>query len=103
MPRTGGERLEDDSSLQHVRELHKKEEAQAVADRMGIRSIKRGDLCIQCHYTQQEVNGRAKAISGVSCESCHGAAADWMAIHNDYGGPDMTKDQEDHGKPHQPP
>ena len=76
------------------RELHKTADAQAIADRMGIRSIKRGDLCIKCHYTQKDVGGRIKAISGVSCESCHGAASDWIAIHNDYGGPTVTKDQE---------
>jgi hypothetical protein len=76
------------------RDLHKQAEAQAIADRMGIRSIKRGDLCIQCHYTQKDLGGRTKAISGVSCESCHGAAADWLAIHSDYGGPSVTKADE---------
>jgi hypothetical protein len=30
-------------------------------------------------------------VAGVSCESCHGAAADWVAIHNDYGGPNVSK------------
>jgi hypothetical protein len=30
-------------------------------------------------------------VAGVSCESCHGAAKDWIAIHADYGGPTATK------------
>ena len=76
------------------KELHRRPEAKQIAERMGVRSIKRGDLCIKCHYTVQQVDGREKAVSGVSCESCHGAAKDWVAIHNDYGGPTATKQSE---------
>ena len=80
--------------FQTFKELHRKPEAKQIAERMGIRSVKRGDLCINCHYTQKQVDGREKAISGISCESCHGAAMDWIAIHNDYGGPAVTRDAE---------
>jgi len=76
------------------KELHRKPEAKEIAEKMGIRSIKRGELCIKCHYTMQEVDGREKAISGISCESCHGAAKDWITLHNDYGGPTATKQSE---------
>ncbi len=38
--------------------------------------------------------GPLEAIAGVSCESCHGASKDWIAVHNDYGGPNITKAQE---------
>jgi hypothetical protein len=31
----------------------------------------------------QDKGGAAEPISGVSCESCHGAAKDWLNIHND--------------------
>ena len=71
--------------------LHRQPQAQQIADRMGIRSIKRGGLCIQCHYTPQGNPSKPKPIAGVSCEMCHGAAKDWIAIHNDYGGPNQTK------------
>jgi hypothetical protein len=27
-----------------------------------------------------------RVVAGVSCESCHGAATDWINIHADYGG-----------------
>jgi hypothetical protein len=37
---------------------------------------------------------RLEAIAGVSCESCHGASKDWIAIHNDYGGTGVTRAQE---------
>ena len=76
------------------KELHRRPEAKQIAKKMGIRSIKRGDLCTKCHYTMQAVDGREKAVAGVSCESCHGAARDWIAIHNDYGGAAVTKESE---------
>lgn len=74
--------------------LHRKPEAKAIADRLGLGSIKRNDTCMACHYTQQQVDSRVRVISGVSCESCHGAAKDWIALHNDYGGPNATKEAE---------
>lgn len=59
---------------------------------MGIRSIKRGGICTDCHYTSQVVSsGQHRAIEGISCESCHGAAKDWLALHADYGGPQVTQ------------
>jgi hypothetical protein len=75
--------------------LHRRKEAKAIAKKMGVKSVKRSEVCSQCHYTQtQDSRGRAKACSGVSCESCHGAAQDWIEKHADYGGPTVTKDQE---------
>lgn len=71
--------------------LHRKPEAKQIADRLGLKSIKRNETCVRCHYTEQNEDGRARVVAGVSCESCHGAAADWVAIHNDYGGPNAAK------------
>ena len=65
-----------------------------LADRLGLRSIKREGMCVDCHYTQQEQGRRMRVVAGVSCESCHGAAADWLAIHADYGGEHVTKEME---------
>ncbi len=67
--------------------LHRTPEAKAIADRLGLRSVKRNDVCISCHYTQQMVDERPRIIEGVSCESCHGGARDWLELHADYGGP----------------
>ncbi len=75
-------------------ELHRKPEAKAIAERMGEKSIKRSKLCVDCHYTLQGPEGHEKAIAGVSCESCHGASRDWIKLHNDYGGPNITKQME---------
>jgi len=89
-------------------ELHRRPEAAQIASKLGITSIKHGDRCIACHYTLQaettlagssqasDLNsittvsrhlGRtvnAHAIAGISCESCHGAARDWIDAHHDY-------------------
>jgi hypothetical protein len=71
--------------------LHRTPEAKAIADRLGLRSVKRNDQCTKCHYTMQTEDGRDRAVAGVSCESCHGAAKDWITQHSDYGGPTATK------------
>lgn len=66
------------------RTFHRSDEAQAVLEKMGLRSARRG-VCVECHYTQATQRGRERAISGVSCESCHGAAQEWLDVHNDFG------------------
>ena len=66
-------------------ELHRKPEAKEIAKRLGLRSVKREGVCVQCHYTSQYDGEESKPTSGVSCESCHGPAADWISMHNDLG------------------
>ena len=78
-------------------ELGRRPEAQIICEKMGLRSIKRSDVCIDCHFTTQAVNDRNKPVSGISCESCHGAAKDWINVHNDYGGPTATRESESAG------
>jgi hypothetical protein len=74
--------------------LHRKPEAKAIADKLGLRSVKRNDQCTKCHYTTQTDEGRERIVAGVSCESCHGAARDWIEMHADYGGPSVTRESE---------
>ena len=76
------------------RHMHRNPHAKQISSNMGLRSIKRGGVCVECHYTQQDQGRGAKAVSGISCESCHGAAKEWISLHNDYGGPNVTKEQE---------
>lgn len=71
--------------------LHRMPEAKAIADKLGLRSVKRNDECTKCHFTVQEVDGHDRVIAGVSCESCHGAGRDWIELHADYGGPTVTR------------
>ncbi len=80
----------------HVRtfdELHRRPEAAAIAAKLGLQSIKHDGRCVACHYTQQAepASGRAHAVAGVSCESCHGPARNWLDLHHDYGGEGITR------------
>ncbi len=62
--------------------MHRTDEAKAILKKLGMRSAKRG-ICVECHYTgQASSSSRIKALSGTSCESCHGAGKDWNKIHS---------------------
>jgi len=73
--------------------MHRKERAETIAEKLGFGLIKRDSFCFSCHYTPTVSRGTIRAVSGVSCESCHGAGADWIEVHNDYG-PDATWETE---------
>lgn len=75
--------------------LHRNPAAQQIAERLGIASFKTDSACVKCHYTMQADNNlQLQAISGVSCESCHGAAKNWIEHHNDFGGSTATRQTE---------
>ncbi len=82
--------------------LHRQEAAEEIAERLGFPLIKRDSVCLRCHYTPELEEARdggveLRARSGVSCESCHGEAADWIEVHNDYGaGADFASESADH-------
>ena len=68
-------------------QLHRRTEAKQIAAKLGLQSIKNEGRCAACHYTQRaDPSGQHHAIAGISCESCHGAAKNWVEIHHDYGG-----------------
>jgi hypothetical protein len=75
-------------------QLVRRPEAQEICRKMGLPSVKRSDVCTKCHFTMQTAGDRTRPVSGISCESCHGAARDWLAVHNDYGGPTATRESE---------
>ncbi|MCB1233581.1 MAG: cytochrome c family protein [Verrucomicrobiae bacterium] len=80
----------------HSRDLHLNDKAGEIAEKMGIgpaSRVRTSALCSQCHFTVQKMGDKpAKAIAGVSCESCHGGALNWIDIHNtgDRREPDDT-------------
>lgn len=60
--------------------------AKEIAMKMGLRSVNdiaTSALCTECHFTRQQTGNVLKVISGVSCESCHGGAKDWVDVHGD--------------------
>lgn len=79
------------------RGLTRRAEARRIAKKMNIKRIKRESLCMNCHFTSMPKNGRVRPIAGISCESCHGAAKNWVDIHQDFGGKGAVKEDETAG------
>ncbi|MDI9245944.1 multiheme c-type cytochrome [Marinobacter sp. CHS3-4] len=68
------------------REFHRQDKAKQIAETMGVDRVRDTDaICADCHYTVGMDRGRERVISGISCESCHGPATDWIAIHQPEG------------------
>ena len=63
------------------------ESAAVIAEILGMRpaDIPRSASCVRCHFTEEVLSGVPQVTSGVGCESCHGAAADWIDVHNSRG------------------
>lgn len=74
--------------------MHRKDSARKIAEKMGYRLIKRDSVCLDCHYTAVPKGDELRAVSGVSCESCHGPGEDWVNLHNDYGEAGATAETE---------
>ena len=76
-----------------LRSAHKNKKAKAiVAASGGAKSMRRNETCANCHYSL--IDGKASA--GPSCESCHGAASEWLKKHNDLGGAKPGEETADH-------
>ncbi|NQV99620.1 MAG: hypothetical protein HQ483_07970 [Rhodospirillales bacterium] len=67
-------------------ELPSSDKALAIAKKLNIKKIKTAKLCGSCHTTHQAWGDILLPIAGVSCESCHNPAADWIKVHNSYSG-----------------
>ena len=79
------------------RDLHRNEKVKDILAAVGgDKNIRKNALCTQCHYTAEQADAAATATvkTSVSCEKCHGAASDWIKIHNDYGGPGAKRETE---------
>ncbi len=68
------------------RALPKSDEAKEIASKMGVKRLKADSLCLSCHFTNQTVSGSPKAISGISCESCHSEGKEWYKVHSEFSG-----------------
>lgn len=84
----------------HAQSLQRNPAAIRMAKALGGTSVKRTARCVRCHYTPQiayepgQSNSKPKAISPISCESCHGPSKDWIQAHNDYGNANVTRETE---------
>jgi hypothetical protein len=68
------------------REMPRRKEANEIAEKMGVQRIRSESMCLTCHYTMQEKDGKKQPVAGISCESCHGAGEDWIKVHSGYSG-----------------
>lgn len=68
------------------REMPRDKEGIKMARKMGLRRIKEGSICLDCHFTTQKVDDEVEAIAGISCESCHGAGKGWTELHSNFSG-----------------
>ncbi len=75
--------------------LHKNPRALEIGQKLGVRLIQHDSLCLDCHYTPKLSSGKVMAHAGVSCESCHGAAKDWLTVHNTFEGRQAQRRFED--------
>jgi Cytochrome c554 and c-prime len=67
-------------------DMPRNKEANEIAKKMGVRRVKSESLCLTCHFTVQQKNGKDEPVAGVSCESCHSAGADWIKVHSEFSG-----------------
>ncbi len=72
------------------RDMPRNPEGNTIAKKMGVRRIKLEDPCKSCHFTVQSNDSGTDVAAGISCESCHGAARDWLKIHNSFSGKTAT-------------
>jgi len=69
------------------REMPRDKKGIEIAHKMGLRRIKEGSLCLDCHFTSKlNEDGEAEPIAGISCESCHGAGKDYLKVHSEFSG-----------------
>jgi Cytochrome c554 and c-prime len=82
----------EDHAWQHTHHFtgftrrHRTQTAHEILENMEQLSMKRQGSCRQCHYTSTLQDDKLMPQWGVSCESCHGAAKDWVNIHDRIGG-----------------
>lgn len=74
-------------TTKHFKSLHlehRSPEAAQIIAKLGIQPMKSEASCVACHYLTKS-SAEGPKIVALACESCHGAAADWIKIHGDYG------------------
>lgn len=75
-------------------ELARRDKAKEIAEKMGVKRIKKDSACMNCHFLNKEEGGELTPMSGIACESCHTPAKNWIKVHNDFGGKDAKKEDE---------
>ena len=53
-------------------------------------------VCMDCHGTIVSGKESREVLDGVSCESCHGAAGDWLEPHKNEAGKELGRQRPGH-------
>ena len=75
-------------------ELPRRKEANKIAKKMGLKRIKAGSLCLDCHFTTTVKDDKRNAIAGISCESCHGPSQGYLKRHSEFSGKKQATESE---------
>ncbi len=75
------------------RKMPRTKAARKIKKRMKIKRVKSKSLCLNCHFTVQTVKKRKKAVSGISCEKCHGDGKDYLKLHAEFSGHKKKEDE----------
>jgi hypothetical protein len=65
------------------RDMPRNPKGKEIGEKMGIKRVNSAGLCLTCHYT---VDSKEKPVAGISCESCHSPAKDWVKGHGEFSG-----------------
>lgn len=76
------------------REMPKRKEASEIAKKMGLKRIKAGSICLDCHFTTTQAGDKRDAIAGISCESCHAPAKGYLKLHSEFSGKKKNTESE---------
>ncbi|HEV7403427.1 MAG TPA: multiheme c-type cytochrome [Chthoniobacteraceae bacterium] len=79
----------------HAHQVLANNRSTRIGESLGITDVTKDARCTVCHSPQQSLAlerfaAGAKPAQGVSCESCHGAAENWLRFHTRL---DITHDQ----------
>ena len=74
--------------------MPKRKEAGEIAKKMGLKRIKAGSICLDCHFTTTQKADKRDAIAGISCESCHAPAKGYLKRHSEFSGKKKNTESE---------
>lgn len=80
--------LEESRHFLTWKDRHKAVKAKRILGNLNLEfGMRHNQVCYNCHYTAETTphNALPVSISGISCQTCHGPAQDWIAIHNQIG------------------
>ncbi|MEZ6106050.1 MAG: cytochrome C554 [Pirellulaceae bacterium] len=86
--------MEEHAPRETFEELHRMPEAKAIAEPHGLLERQTWRTLPRMPLHGSGPRGQAQANRWRVVRSCHGASSDWITVHNDYGGPGVSREDE---------